>query len=197
MKHLTERDRISLLILRGWNDRLRSYQDVKDLFNVTFRNENTPISKSTVERTVRRFEETGSVKNRPKTGRPATTNEEKALDVLQSFVENPQTSVRRTAQEHEINPMSVHKILKQNKFRPYKILLVHELNEDNFDQRVQFCETMMAKIDAEPDFLSNIVLSDKATFQLNGIVNRHNCKLFYQIRTLTGCGNTIRNIHRN
>jgi len=38
-------------------------------------------------------------------------------------------------------------------------------------------ETMMAKIDAEHDFLSNIVFLDKATFQLNGIVNRHNCRL--------------------
>jgi len=70
----------------------------------------------------------------------------------QSFLENPQTSVHRTTHEHEINPMSVHKILKQSKFRSYK--LVHELDGDNFDQRVQFCEIMMAKIDAELDFLS-------------------------------------------
>jgi len=65
-------------------------KDVKDLFNAIFRNENIPISKSIVERTVR-FEETGSAKNLPKTERPPlATNEEKALDVLQSFIENPQ-----------------------------------------------------------------------------------------------------------
>lgn len=113
----------------------------------------------TVERTVKRFEETGSVKNRPKTGKPASAiNEEKALDVLQSFIENSQTSVRRTAQKHEITPMSLYKILKRNKFHPYKTRLIHELNKDNFDRRVYFCETIMAKIDAEPDFLSNSLL---------------------------------------
>jgi len=89
--------------------------------------------KSIIERTVRRFEEIGSVKNHPKTGRPPSViNEEK--NVLQSFVENPQTSVRRTAQEREINPMSVHKILKWNKFRLYKMRFVHELNKNDFDR---------------------------------------------------------------
>jgi len=37
--------------------------------------------------------------------------------------------------------MSVHKILKRNKFHLYKIRLVHELND--FDRRIQFCETMI------------------------------------------------------
>jgi len=36
---------------------------VKDLFNETFRNGLTLISKSTVERTIKRFEDIGSVKD--------------------------------------------------------------------------------------------------------------------------------------
>jgi len=40
------------------------------------------------------FEEIENVKNSLKIGRPPSeTNEEKALDILQSFVENLQTSV--------------------------------------------------------------------------------------------------------
>ncbi|EFN74119.1 hypothetical protein EAG_04168 [Camponotus floridanus] len=69
MLRLSERERISLLMMRGWGDRLRSYNDVRQLFNETFRNEDTAISRSTVERTIRRFNETGSVKNRPVLGR--------------------------------------------------------------------------------------------------------------------------------
>jgi len=69
--------------MRSWGDRLTLYQDVKDIFNATFRNENDNnfISKSNVERTVKRIKEIGSVKNCSKTGRPLT-NEKKALDVL-------------------------------------------------------------------------------------------------------------------
>jgi len=83
MLHLTERERISLLMMRGWGDRLRSYNDVKQLFNATFWNENTSISKSMIHKTIRRFEEIGGVKNHPQTGRPAIAiNPEKSLDIL-------------------------------------------------------------------------------------------------------------------
>ncbi|EFN82646.1 hypothetical protein EAI_11103, partial [Harpegnathos saltator] len=66
------------------------------------------------------------------------------------------------------------KILKMNKFHPYKIHLVQELNEDDFDRRIEFCDLMMEKIAKDPNYLSNVVFSDEATFQLNGH-NRHNC----------------------
>jgi len=78
------------------------------------------------------------------------------LDVLLSFTEDPHTSVRRAAQEHEISKSSVHK-LKRAKFHPFKVILVHKLNEDDFDRRVEFSADMMARIDENPYFPSNIV----------------------------------------
>jgi len=57
-------------MMRGWGDRQRSYNEVRQIFNETFRDENTAISRSTVEQTVKRFNETGSVKNRQIPGRP-------------------------------------------------------------------------------------------------------------------------------
>jgi len=86
------------------------------------------------------------------------------------FCKEFHTSIRKT-QEHQINFMSVHKILKQNKFHPFK---VHELNENDFDRRVEFCEIMMARIDIDPDFLFRIVFSDEAMFQLNSTLNKYN-----------------------
>jgi len=68
------------------------------LFSETFCNENNRISKTTVVRTIQRFEESGNVRNRPKFGRLATaTNEDKALAILQSFVKEPHTSINRVA----------------------------------------------------------------------------------------------------
>ena len=177
MQRLNERERISLLMMRGWGELKRSYVDVKTLFNDTFRLGLIPISKSTVSRTITRFNDTGSVKDRPRSGRPSTaTNEEKSLDVLLSFIEDPHTSIRKTSQQHEICKFSIQKILKTNKFHPFKVNLVQELNEDDFDRRVEFCEEMMARIVEDPNFASNIVFSDEATFQLNGTLNRHNCR---------------------
>ncbi|XP_025267674.1 uncharacterized protein LOC112639065 [Camponotus floridanus] len=74
--------------------------------------------------------------------------------------------------------MSVHKILKKNEFHPYKIHPVQELSEDDFDRRVEFCEDVMQRIDMDPEFATKIVFSDEATFELNGNINRHNCRFW-------------------
>lgn len=103
-------------MMRGWGDQRRFYKQVIWLFNETFRDENSRIPKNTVARTVQRFEETGSVINCPKSGRPLTViNDNKALDVSLSFVEYTNTSINRVPQQHQIGATSVHTILKKNK----------------------------------------------------------------------------------
>jgi len=67
-----------------------------------------------VERTVKRFEQTDSIKNRAKPGRPATaTSPNKVLDVLLSFVKDSHNSIRDVAQQHDIDLASVHKTFKK------------------------------------------------------------------------------------
>jgi len=135
------------------------------------------LSRSTVERTIRHFNEIGSVKNHPVLGRPkSVTNPEKSLDILQSLIKNPHDSSRKVTLQHDTDQKSVLKILKNNKFHPYKVHLVQEPNDDDFDRRIEFCELMMERIDEDPNFLSNIVFSDEGTFQINDNVNRHNCR---------------------
>ncbi|XP_018377388.1 PREDICTED: uncharacterized protein LOC108770338 [Trachymyrmex cornetzi] len=133
---LTEKERILLLMYRGFGDHVRSYQEVADLFNAEHPDRN-PISKSTVQKTVIRFFEAGTVKDRPRSGRPkSATNDDKSLDVLQSFQENPHLSVSRAAQAHDISEGSVFNILQRQKYHPYKIIIAQELMEDDFDRRI-------------------------------------------------------------
>jgi len=73
------------------------------LFNETFRHGQISISKSTVECTVKRFEQIG-IKNCAKLGRPATaTSSDKALDVLLFFVEDPHNSIRDVATRYRFS----------------------------------------------------------------------------------------------
>lgn len=182
MVQLTEKERITLLMIRGWGDHQQGYKTVHRLFNAEFRDQNNQIAKSTVVKTIRRFEETGSVKDRPRTGRPkSSTNEEKSLEVLQSFVEDPSFSLRRVSAAHDISIGSSSKILKINKWHPYKIVLHQELAEDDFDRRTEFCEIMMDMINDDPLLLNNIVFSDEATFELHGNVNRQNMRYWSDI----------------
>ncbi|EZA46950.1 hypothetical protein X777_00567 [Ooceraea biroi] len=73
---------------------------------------------------------------------------------------------------------SVRRNLKFINFHPYKIHLVQKLNEDDFDRRNEFCDIMMTRIDQLPNFLFNIAFSDEASFEINGNVNRHNCRFW-------------------
>ena len=173
---LSEADRITLLMMRGYGDRIRSYAEVAALFNdVT--GSSHPISKSTVRKTVQRFHETGGVKDRPRCGRPkSATNYENSLHVMQTVVENPHSTLRKMEQALDISARSVKRILNENKYHPYKIHLTHQLMEDDADRRNEFCEQMMQFYSRDNTFFNRIIFSDEATFHLTGEVNRHNCR---------------------
>jgi transposase len=176
MAHLSKKERIVILMMRGFGDRVRSFQEVADLFNATFPDRN-PIVKSTVQKTIKRFEETDTIQDKVKTGRPkSATNETKSLETLQMFIENPHTSIRNVAEAVDVSSSSIERILDTYKFYPYKIHLAQELSEDDFDRRMEFCDVMMRRLDENEDFSKCIVFSDEATFMLNGVVNRHNCR---------------------
>lgn len=176
MVQLTEQERITLLMMIGYGDRRRSFQEASDLFNQSFPARD-PISKSTTNRIFHNFEHMGTVKNLPKTGRRKTaTNDNKSLDIMLALQEEPMTSVPKLALVYDNSERSIRRILKGNKMRPYKVTLVQELLEDDPERRMQFCQEIMDIIDIQPDFINRILFSDEATFCLNGFVNRHNCR---------------------
>ena len=65
--------------------------------------------------------------------------------------------------------------MKHLQWNCYIPTLIHALNKDDPDQRVKFCEWLLAKCAEDAGFPHKIVLSDEATFQLNGTINCHNC----------------------
>jgi len=97
MVEFSERERISLLMMKRWGDQQRGYKQVMRLFNETFRNENNRISKTTVVRNViQRFEESDSVRNRPNSSRQQRM---KIKHIFYSLLsKNLHTSVNRVAQ---------------------------------------------------------------------------------------------------
>ncbi len=47
----------------GFGDRVRTHEEVKDLFNERYRQGNDPIARSTVTKTFQRFRQHGTVKD--------------------------------------------------------------------------------------------------------------------------------------
>ncbi|XP_064470085.1 uncharacterized protein LOC135384831 [Ornithodoros turicata] len=96
--------------------------------------------------------------------------------IVGAFDVTPHMSVRRAARLFSVSTSTVRKALKSHAFRPYKMQLVHAMNEDDYARRVQFCIDELSRIEANPLHLQFLLFSDEATFHINGHVNRHNCR---------------------
>ena len=74
-----------------------------------------------------------------------------------------------------LSPSTIYNILKELKMRPYIPRRVQELNGDDPDRRLEFCEIWKGMVKDDPIFPERILWSDEAKFHLSGAVNRHNC----------------------
>jgi len=171
MVKLSETQRIDILIMIGCGDRIRTQNQVCEMFNTKY--PDTQITQSTVSRVERKFREAGHVRDLPRSGRPSISDNKK-LNVVLSIEENPHKPTHEIALNNEMGKSSVIRILKKEKYHPYKIKLIHELNEDDSDRRLEFCETLMNICNNDRFFTRRIIFSDESTFCLNGVVNRQN-----------------------
>ncbi|CAH2003858.1 unnamed protein product [Acanthoscelides obtectus] len=91
-----------------------------------------------------KFREAGSVANKKRNIENPIRNEAIEVGVLGQVYVDPTLSTRKLETVCGVSRRTVQRILKAHSFHPYKIHLVQELNEDDFDRRLQFCEDMNA-----------------------------------------------------
>ena len=65
-------------------------------------------------------------------------------------------------------------MLHINEFHPFHISLHQELHGNDFQNRVQFCEWALQKLQEDDMFVTKILFTDEATFTNNGQVNLRN-----------------------
>jgi transposase len=137
---------------------------------------------STVIRLVKKFEETGSVKDADRSGRPSLYRNLDFQDaVLHEIDQNTPSSSRRISaqlranSDYNVSHSTVLKTLAKLGLKPYTPRLCHALNEDDPDRRVEACMMFEEMFIADPTRLDRIIWSDESTFKLNGHINRHNC----------------------
>ena len=67
-----------------------------------------------------------------------------------------------------ISRRSLGPLIKEHGLRHYIPRLVQELNEDDFDRRMQFCEELLNKLANDNGIVNRIIWSDEAIFKLDG-----------------------------
>ena len=133
-------------------------------------------SEKTLTNLIEKFETNFTIESKTRSRSHPATNEANQELVLAEVAVDPHTSIRKISQNTGISQTSVGRILKLHKFHPYRIQILQKLNEDDPDRRIEFCEEMMNRANADENFISSICFSDEATFFLNGEVNRHNMR---------------------
>jgi len=141
------------------------------------------VTCQTIIDTNRKFDETGSVADLPRSGAPKTARTEANITLVRAAIEDrPTTSTRRMSAETGIGYRSVHRIFRKDlKIKSTIPTLCQKLNEDDPDRRVQFAEEFLRRVAEDPGFTSRVIWSDEANFKLNGHVNRHNA-VFWSAR---------------
>ena len=91
---------------------------------------------------MRKFVDTGSVQNKKREANQPQRNENVQIAILGHIAIDNMMSTRTLSDVSGVTRTTLQRILKMHKFHPYKIHLVQQLNEDDGDRRLQFCETM-------------------------------------------------------
>jgi hypothetical protein len=137
-------------------------------------------SEQVIRKTMDRFHTTHTlVDNTHPQRRHTVRTEEVIAAVERSVEEDPNESIRHRAQQLELCPSTLWKILRKDLgLRAYKIQLVQELKPHDHYTRRTFGEWAENNIQLDPRFQCKILFSDEAHFWLNGYVNKQNCRIW-------------------
>ena len=111
----SDEDKVEIIFLYG--ECGRCFRATTRCFNEI--HPDRPIDHKYVSNLIRKFQETHSVKDRIRSGRP-TVNENTEIEILAHVITNPQQSLTQISQKSVTPPTTVRRILKKHKFHPYK-----------------------------------------------------------------------------
>ena len=147
---------------------------------LTRRKWNQVPSEKTCRSLLTKFETTGSIADMPRSGRPRDAASDSNVEYAQAIINNDGNfhSCSEVAYELNISRGSAHKILRHELgLKPFKLQLHQKLSEEDMAARVVACQAILLKHE-EHSILDHLITSDEATFHLNGVVNRHNCRIW-------------------
>lgn len=163
----------------SWYDSLKSHVLVRRKFSKEFGKGKPAPNKTLIKEWYTKFLATGSIhpkKRGPKAKR--VLSRENMTRVQELFERAPRTSIRKASLQLNLSRSSIQRILKDAAFKPYKIQNVQALNPEDVDVRLEFAEEMIDRIETDRNLLSLIIFSDEAHFQLDGKVNKQNCRIW-------------------
>lgn len=131
--------------------------------------------KSTVYDAVKRYEELGNAKDRPKSGRPRTARTKANIKAVREKVRrNPKRSMRKMAQEMNMDPKSMRTIVKGDlKLSPFKLKTRQQLTVLQKRKREERARLLLNFMKSGTQ-TGEIVFSDEKMFTVEAQFNSQN-----------------------
>ncbi|KAE8745037.1 hypothetical protein FOCC_FOCC008349 [Frankliniella occidentalis] len=95
-------------------------------------------------------------------------------DIVAYFEAQPHASQRTASAELGIRRSTLQRVMKDESFHPFKVILDQGLTDEDPARRLAYCR-WLTDMPAAADFASNVLWTDEATFNNRANVNRHNC----------------------
>jgi transposase len=136
------------------------------------------INRMKVYRTVRRLKETGSIKDRPRSGRPRTVRtRERKKRIREKIRRNPRRSARKLASEEGVSDRSMRRLLRDDlHLFPYKKRSLHGLSANQKIARLQRATALLERHDDES--VKKIIFSDEKVFTVEEKFNAQNDRIY-------------------
>ncbi|GFV68679.1 DUF4817 domain-containing protein [Trichonephila clavipes] len=143
-----------------------------------------PLTPAGLLKFVKRFEETGKLKDRARAGRPCLKKARAPciavkMEEIASEAASGTNSAREAARRLSLPPSSVRNILRRIlQLYPYKLQSCHELLPADTAQKEAFAKWAFSQMEQDPTWVFNILWTYEAHFSFHGDVNNHYCPIW-------------------
>ncbi|CAF1341114.1 unnamed protein product [Rotaria sp. Silwood1] len=118
----------------------------------------TPPTPKNILNRVRKFDETGSVEDEPRSDRPrSVSTDENKQRVRAAYEESPGTSLRSASLDLNLSKISLQRMMKELGLKPYRPQLLHALSEDDPDRRSECADIFLKLVAEDSSFPDRIV----------------------------------------
>lgn len=152
------------------------------------------IGRSLVYRTVKRLRETGSTKDRPRSGRPRSARTPALKKkVYQRIYKNPRRSARKLARQLNTSRSTIRRIIDEDLgLHPYKKRKVPGLTAAKKKKRLDRSKALFERFPSQN--LENLVFSDEKLFNVEESLNSQNDRIY--AATFEDIPEEMRNVQR-
>lgn len=122
------------------------------------------VNRWMINRTIERYHETGSTKDRPRSGRPRTVcTKDRIKRVREKIRRNPERSARRLAKEENVSATSMRRLLaKDLGLKPYRKRKIHGLSDEQKKKRLERSKLLLKRHGVRK--VKKIIFSDEKLF---------------------------------